>query len=82
MEVVAVILLESGLSFLGLGDPLRLSWGQVLYGAQRNAAFSGGYWWWWMPTGLGITMVCFSLAFIGTTINDRFVLKLNVRGKD
>ncbi|MCX6013704.1 MAG: ABC transporter permease [Chloroflexi bacterium] len=81
-EVVNIILLESGLSFLGLGDPLRFTWGQVLHVAQTNAAFSGGYWWWWMPTGLCITIVCFSLAFIGTTLNDRFVLKLKIRGKD
>lgn len=81
-ETVQVILLESGLSFLGLGDPLRLTWGQILHNAQGSAAMSGGYWWWWIPTGLCLTAVCFSLAFIGTTINDRFVLKLNVRGKD
>jgi len=82
MEVVAIILLESGLSFLGLGDPLRFTWGQILHWAQVNAAMSGGHWWWWLPTGLGITMLCFSLAFIGTTLNDRFVLRLNARGKD
>jgi len=81
-EIVMVILLESGLSFLGLGDPIRLTWGQILFWAQRYAAFSGGQWWWWLPTGAAITMVCFSLAFIGTTLNDRFVLKLKWRGKD
>jgi len=80
-EVVNVILLESGLSFLGLGDPFRFTWGQILYGAQNSAAVSGGFWWWWVPTGLCITMVCFSLAFIGTTLNDRFVLRLKIRGK-
>ena len=81
-ETVMVILLESGLSFLGLGDPLRLTWGQILHNAQKTGAFSGGYWWWWVPTGFAITITCFSLAFIGTTLNDRFVLRLNQRGKD
>ncbi|MFC1978801.1 ABC transporter permease, partial [Chloroflexota bacterium] len=82
MEVVSIILLESGLSFLGLGDPLRFTWGQILHWAQVNAAMTGGQWWWWLPTGLSITILCFSLAFIGTTLNDRFVLRLNIRGKD
>ena len=82
MEVVAIILLETGLSFLGFGDAARITWGQILYWAQRNGAFSGGYWWWWLPTGAFISALCFSLAFIGTTLNDRFVLRLNQRGKD
>lgn len=82
MEVVAIVLLETGLSFLGFGDPLRFTWGQILFWAQSHGAFSGGYWWWWLPTGSFITILCFSLAFIGTTMNDRFVLKLNIRGKD
>lgn len=82
METVLVILLETGLSFLGFGDPLRFTWGQILYWAQSYAAFSSGWWWWWLPTGLFITALCFSLAFIGTTLNDRFVLKLNIRGKE
>jgi len=82
MEVVAVILMETGLSFLGFGDPLRFTWGQILFWAQKNAAMSGGYWWWWLPTGFCITILCFSLAFIGTTLNDRFVLRLNQRGND
>jgi len=82
MEVVAVILLETGLSYLGFGDPLRITWGQVLYWAQTNAALSSGWWWWWIPPGLCITVLCFSLAFIGTTLNDRFVLRLNSRGKE
>jgi len=82
MEVVAIILLETGLSFLGFGDPLRVTWGQILFWAQKHGAFSGGYWWWWVPTGVLINILCFSLAFIGTTPNDRFILKLNIRGKD
>ncbi|MCX6013304.1 MAG: ABC transporter permease [Chloroflexi bacterium] len=35
MGIVGVIGLETGLSFLGFGDPLRPSWGQMLYFAQR-----------------------------------------------
>ena len=82
MEVVAVILMETGLSFLGFGDPRNFSWGQILYWSQSYAAFVNGQWWWWMPPGLCITVLCFSLAFVGTTLNDRFVLRLNYRGKE
>ncbi len=82
MEVVAVILMETGLSFLGFGDPRNFSWGQILYWSQTYGAFINGQWWWWLPPGLCITVMCFSMAFIGTTLNDRFVLRLNYRGKE
>ena len=81
-ETVSIILLETGLSFLGFGDPFRLTWGKILHDAQIYGAFSRNLWWWWIPTGLSITLLCLSLAWIGTTLNDRFVLKLKWRGKD
>jgi peptide/nickel transport system ATP-binding protein/peptide/nickel transport system permease protein len=47
------ILLEASLSFLGLGDPLRKSWGSMLYYAQaRGAVLSGAWVWWVLPPGL------------------------------
>ena len=48
LQVGDAILLEASLSFLGLGDPGAISWGQLLGRAQRNiwrswhiAIFSG-----------------------------------------
>lgn len=34
LEVGSAILLEAGISFLGLGDPRQISWGIILYQAQ------------------------------------------------
>ncbi|MCX6013255.1 MAG: ABC transporter permease [Chloroflexi bacterium] len=81
LEVVAVILMETGLSFLGFGDPLRPSWGYMLHMAQYFGAFSTGMWWWWFPPGLCICFLCLGMAFIGTNLNDRFVLRLGRGGR-
>ena len=81
MSVTAIILLETGLSFLGFGDPMRPSWGQMLYFAQADGAFGRNAWWWWFPPGLCITILCAAMAFIGTTLNDRFVLRLKRGGR-
>ena len=81
MEIVFAILIESGLSFLGLGDPLRMTWGTMLYFAQAEGAFSLGAWWWVIPPGLAIALIGASFSFIGNTVNDRFVLRLARRGK-
>jgi peptide/nickel transport system permease protein len=81
LEVVLVVMLEAGLSFLGLGDPLNVSWGTMLYFSQTFGAFLAGAWWWWLPPGLCIALLGMAFSFIGNTLNDRFVLKLKSLGK-
>lgn len=63
------VLLESTLSFLGLGDPTQKSWGMILYYAQARSAFLLGSWVWWiLPPGLLITLLVVSFAFIGNAL--------------
>ena len=63
------ILLESSLSFLGLGDPILKSWGSILYFANNRTAFLTGAWInWVLPPGLCITLICLSLAFMGFSL--------------
>lgn len=64
MSVAFSILTEASLSFLGLGDPRVISWGQML-----NVAFSSGYlrhaWWWVVPPSLALVVLISSLYLIG-----------------
>lgn len=64
LQVASAILLESTLSFLGLGDPSRISWGTMLSRAYQAGAVSYGAWWYMLPPGLGILIVvlCFILC--------------------
>lgn len=67
------ILIEASLSFLGLGDPLRKSWGTVLYYAQVRGAFLSGAWLWWvLPPGLLITLAVAGFAFSGYALENTF----------
>jgi ABC-type glutathione transport system ATPase component/ABC-type dipeptide/oligopeptide/nickel transport system permease subunit len=60
------VLLESAVSFLGLGDPQWVSWGSTLYYANARAAFLGDAWLWWvLPPGLGIALLIAGFAFLG-----------------
>lgn len=79
MEIPLIILMESGLSFLGLGDPTTPTWGIMLYFAQQESAFSWGAWYWFVPPGVCIALLGIGFAFIGNTLNDRFVLRLGKR---
>ncbi|MCR8631676.1 dipeptide/oligopeptide/nickel ABC transporter permease/ATP-binding protein [Paenibacillus radicis (ex Xue et al. 2023)] len=60
------ILLESSLSFLGLGDPLSKSWGSILFYANARSAFLTDAWMWWvLPPGLCIVITVVSFSFLG-----------------
>lgn len=70
MSVAFAILAEASLSFLGLGDPNQISWGQML-----NAAFVSGEirsaWWWTLPPSLGLIILVSSIYLIGRAYEEK-----------
>jgi peptide/nickel transport system permease protein len=66
------ILAEATLAFLGLGDPVHISWGTMLHFAFAAGAVGRGAWWYFMPPGIGIVVVVFGFTLAGHTI-DRIV---------
>lgn len=70
--VNAAILLESSLSFLGLGNPLQKSWGSILYYANNRSAFLTDAWAWWIvPPGVCIVMVVLGFSFVGYFLEEK-----------
>ena len=68
LDIMAVILAEASLSFLGLGDPTLPTWGQILEDGFRTGAVFLGYWWWVIAPGLlivltAVTFMLLALAF-------------------
>ncbi len=76
LSVPSAILTEAGLSFLGLGDINRVTWGQILHDAQSTAATIKGMWWWVLPPGLAMALLGLSFAFIGAALNTILFPKL------
>jgi peptide/nickel transport system permease protein len=79
LSVPGNVLLEAGLSFLGLGDLTRVTWGRILYDAQANAATINGMWWWVLPPGLSIALLGLGFAFIGSALNTVLFPKMRTR---
>lgn len=67
MEVSSAILLESGISFLGLGDPNVPSWGFMLNSAMEILRSA---WWAAAFPGLAISVISIALNLIGDGLND------------
>lgn len=75
------ILTEASLSFLGLGDPTKKSWGIILYYAQARSAFLTDAWLWWiLPPGILITILVISFAYIGNALEE--IVNPRLRKKD
>jgi peptide/nickel transport system permease protein len=64
------ILIESGLSFLGLGDPTKPSWGTMLNFAFDRSAISNGAWWFYLPPGLAILWVTLGCTLLGNVLEE------------
>ena len=70
LVVPIAILTETTLSFLGLGDPQRASWGKTLEEAFANGAITRGAWWYYLPAGLGIVLVVLAFTLIGQRLEE------------
>lgn len=67
LQVGQAILLEAGISFLGLGDPQAQSWGRMLNNAQQ---FLGRSLWMAFFPGAAIFLTVLGLNLVGDGIND------------
>jgi peptide/nickel transport system permease protein len=65
--VASAILMESALSFMGLGDPNRVSWGSMI-GAGRDVIRTA--WYLTALPGLAIVFTVLALNLLGDGLND------------
>lgn len=68
LTVAIVILSETTLAFLGLGDPFLDSWGTMLDKATGAGAASTGAWWYLLPPGICVILVVLAFTLIGRTL--------------
>jgi peptide/nickel transport system permease protein len=70
LTVAIAILSETTLSFLGLGDPFRVSWGSMLDNAFSAGAISAGAWWYLLPPGLCVVVVVLAFTLVGRALEN------------
>ncbi|MBB5870180.1 peptide/nickel transport system permease protein [Allocatelliglobosispora scoriae] len=68
LTVSIAIIAETTLSFLGLGDPLRVSWGRILDDAYSGGVISAGAWWWVAFPGLAVVLVVRAFNMCGRAL--------------
>ncbi|GAA1852220.1 ABC transporter permease [Microbacterium koreense] len=77
--IATAILVESALSFLGLGfQPPQATWGGMLFEAQR-AVVNQGMWWRGLFPGLMIFLVVLAVNYVGDGLSDALDPRRRVR---
>lgn len=67
LMIATAILIESGLSFLGLSDPNVMSWGYII-GAGRSVLRTA--WWICAAPGVAILLTVMAINLVGDGLND------------
>lgn len=78
LSVAQGILMEAGLSFLGLGvKQPEPSWGNILSAAQSMRVLQNE-WWLWIPAGLLVFLSVLSINFVGDGLRDALDPKMKI----
>jgi peptide/nickel transport system permease protein len=78
LTIAVAIFDETALSFLGLGDPSRISLGKVIENAFQRAAISTGAWWAIVPPGALVALIILACSLVGGSLEDALNPRLRV----
>jgi peptide/nickel transport system permease protein len=70
LTIAGAILSETTLSFLGLGDPSTVSWGNMINQAFTTGAITRGAWWYLLPPGIAIVLVVLGFTMTGRAVEN------------
>lgn len=60
------VFMEAGLAFLGVSDPMIISWGKMMHQALAFT-YLDVWMWWLLPTGILLSLTLVSLSFLGVS---------------
>jgi peptide/nickel transport system permease protein len=68
LTIASAILSETTLTFLGLGNPLEVSWGSMLNETFQHSGIIGNYWWEILTPGIAILIVVLGFTMVGRAV--------------
>jgi peptide/nickel transport system permease protein len=74
LDIASAILIEAGLSFIGLGDPNQATWGRMIYDGRTTITTA-----WWVSVLPGIAIIVTVLGFY--LVGDGISYVLNPRNR-
>jgi peptide/nickel transport system permease protein len=72
------VFMEAGLAFLGIGDPMLVSWGTMMRDAM-SFSYLDVWQWWLVPAGAALSLTIIGLTFISHAVES--ILDPRLRGE-
>jgi len=72
------VFMEAGLAFLGIGDPMVVSWGTMMHDALRFS-YLDVWRWWLVPVGVALSLTIIGLTFISHAVES--IIDPRLRGE-
>lgn len=69
-SVTYTIITQATIEFLGLGNPMAVSWGTMLYHAQNASAISVGAWWEVLVPGVAVAGIGVGLSLLNFGVDE------------
>ncbi|WP_417584739.1 ABC transporter permease [Pelagibacterium sp.] len=69
-SVTYTIITQATLEFLGLGNPMSVSWGTMLYHAQNSSAITVGAWWEVLAPALAVAGIGVGLSLLNFGVDE------------
>lgn len=69
-SVTYTIITQATLEFLGLGDPMSVSWGTMLYHAQNSSAITVGAWWEVLAPAVAVAGIGIGLSLLNFGVDE------------
>ncbi len=73
------VFIEAGLAFLGIGDPMLISWGMMMRDAM-SFSYLNVWQWWLVPAGVALSLTIIGLTFVSHAAES--VLDPRLRGAE
>ena len=69
-SVIYTIITQATIEFLGLGNPMSVSWGTMLYNAQTSSAIAIGAWWELIAPCLAVALIGVGLSLLNFGVDE------------
>jgi peptide/nickel transport system permease protein len=78
LMVAYAIFAETFITFLGLGDPAKISWGKLIENAFKGDAVINDAWWAIVPPGVCVVLVVLACTMLGQSLEEALNPRLKV----
>jgi peptide/nickel transport system permease protein len=81
MDARRAVFMEAGMGFLGVSDPMTISWGKIIHQAL-GFTYIDVWKWWLLPTGLALSLTLVSLSLIGVSMENAMDPRLMQKSRE